>query len=217
MRELSQLIDDNEPAWPLIQSWINKATASVQIIPVDRSFGEAALLATQVTTRSPMGSIIHNTAGIFIDNGWLRILGAGGHARFRRSLPEWNYGRSENFLLIADDALGGSFAINSGAFGDDLGNIYFFSPDSLEWEACGFGYSQFLIWAMSKQPNEFYKMLRWKNWESEVTPLTGDQAISIYPFLWAEGPPIEERHRETIPVAEQYAVQLDLRRQLSSS
>lgn len=215
MRELSQLIDHHESAWPMVQTWINEASVSVEILPADRALGDAALIATQVTTRSPMGAIVRNTAGILIDNGWLRVLGAGGNTRFQRSLPVWNQGRSENFLLVADDAVGGFFAINGGAFGDDLGNIYFFSPDSLEWERCNLGYSQFLEWAMSEHLSKFYETFRWKNWESEVRRLTGDEAISVYPFLWAEGPPIEKRHRGTIPVSEQYDVQFDFRRQLS--
>lgn len=39
--------------------------------------GETALLATQVTTRSPMGAVVYHTGGILVDHGWIRILGAG--------------------------------------------------------------------------------------------------------------------------------------------
>jgi hypothetical protein len=115
---------------------------------------------------------------------------------------------------VADDPVGGFFAINGGALGEDPGNVYFYAPDSLRWEPCGFGYSQFLAWAMSEKLHEFYDSLRWDDWVSEVKQLNGDQAINIYPFLWAKGPPIKERHRGAVPVAEQWAVQLDLQRQL---
>jgi hypothetical protein len=214
MRALSELIDRNEPAWPLVQQWISEASVPVEVLPTDAAAGDAALYATQVTTRSPMGAIAHNAAGIFIDHGWLRVLGAGKHPRIQRSLPEWNEGRSDRFYLVADDVVGGFFAINGGSLGKDLGNIYFYAPDSLRWEPCRFGYSLFLVWAMSDKLKEFYDSWRWEGWVAEVMELSGDQAVGIYPFLCAKGPPIKERHRGPVPVAEQWALQLDLQRQL---
>src|SRR5436305_1147210 len=115
MRAVSELINDIDPAWPLVQQWIGEASVAVEILPTDSAAGEAALYAAQVTSRSPMGAIALNTAGILIDHGWLRILGAGGHPRFQRSLPGWNQGRSDGFYLVADDAIGGFFALNGGA------------------------------------------------------------------------------------------------------
>lgn len=214
MRALSELVDGKESAWPLVQQWISEASVPVEVLPAERAAGDAALLAAQVTTRSPMGAIAHTAAGIFIDNGWLRVLGAGKHPRFQRSLPEWNEGRSNHFYLVADDVVGGFFAINGGALGEDLGNVYFYAPDSLLWEPCGFGYSQFLVWATSEKLHEFYQSLRWDNWVGEVKELSGDQGINIYPFLCAEGPPIKDRRRVPVPVTEQWAFQLDLQRQL---
>jgi len=38
---------------------------------------KSALVAVQVTTRSPMGAIIYETGGILVDHGWIRILGSG--------------------------------------------------------------------------------------------------------------------------------------------
>lgn len=217
MRTLSALIDHEEPGWPLVQQWIGKAAVPVEVLLADTEAGEAALHAIQVTTRSPMGAIAHAAAGVLIDNGWLRVLGAGKHPRFQRSLPEWNEGRSNRFYLIADDVVGGFFAINGGGLGEDIGNVYFYAPDSLRWEACGFGYSQFFVWAMSEQLHRFYELLRWNDWVTEVKGLSGDQVINIYPFLWTEGPPIEERQRRPVPVAEQWALQLELQRKLDGN
>jgi hypothetical protein len=216
MRTLSDLIDREESAWPLVQQWVSEATVPVEVLPAEPAARDAALLATQVTTRSPMGAIAHNCAGILIDNGWLRVLGAGKHPRFQRTLPDWNEGRSNLFYLVADDVIGGFFALNGGAFGEDLGNLYFYAPDSLRWEPCGLSYSQFLVWAMSDELQRFYTSLRWKNWVAEVKPLSGDLAINIYPFLCAQGPPIEQRRRLPVPVAEQWAFQLHLQQQLDA-
>lgn len=216
MRTLYDLIDEEEPAWPHVQQWIAEASVDVEVLPLDDpKAGEEALLGAQVTTRSPMGAIAFNTAGILVDSGWLRILAAGQHPRFRRSLPSWNEGRSDGYYLVADDILGGYFAINGGALGDDAGKIYYYSPDSLGWEPCGLGYSDFIVWALSGKLNEFYEGFRWQGWESEVSQLTGDQVLGVYPFLWAEGPSIASRDRRPIDVSEHYSLQADIQRQLS--
>jgi hypothetical protein len=156
MRPVHELVDDREPGWPLVQQWLSEAVIGVEVLPADRAAAEAALFATQVTTRSPMGAIVYNCAGLFLDSGWLRILGAGGHRRFQRSLPTWNEGRSNGYYLVADDAVGGFFALNGGALGQDRGNVYYYAPDSLRWEPCDFGYSQFLVWAMTASLGDFY-------------------------------------------------------------
>ena len=44
--------------------------------------------------------------------------------------------------------------------------------------------------------------------------LTGDQAINFFPFLFTEGPPLQERSRRPVPMSEQYGLQLDIQRQL---
>jgi Protein of unknown function DUF2625 len=214
MRPLRDLIDDREPAWPLVEQWIGEAVVDVEVLPADRAAGEAALVATQVTTRSPMGAIAYQTAGLLVDSGWLRILGAGGHPRFRRSLPGWNESRGKGFYLVADDAVGGSFALNGGALGAERGKVYYYAPDALRWEPCDLGYSQFLVWAMTDRLEQFYASLRWEGWQPEVRRLTGDQAMSIYPFLFTKGPPLQERSRCPVPVSEQYGLQLDIQRQL---
>lgn len=216
MRPISDLVAQEGSAWPLVEQWIAEASVDVEVLPLTNSkAGEEALLITQVTTRSLMGAIAFNTGGVFIDSGWLRVLAAGQHPRFRRSLPLWNQGRSEGFYLVADDVVGGYFAINGGALGDDPGQIYYHSPDSLGWEQCGLSYSQFLVWSMSEKLDQFYETFRWNDWESEVKELTGDQVLSVYPFLWAEGPPIGERDKRPVDVAEYYSLQADIQRQLS--
>ena len=216
MGTLSELIDYEDSAWPLVQQWIAEASVDVEILPLaDANAGNTDLLGVQVTTRSPMGAIAFNSAGIFIDGGWLRVIAAGQHPRFQRSLPSWNQGRSEGYYLVADDVLGGYFAINGGALGEDPGQIYYYAPDSLAWEQCGLSYSQFLVWAMSGKLGEFYDASRWNDWESEVKELTGDQVLSVYPFLWAKGPLIVERDRRPVHVSEYYSFQADIKRQLS--
>ena len=57
----------------------------------------------QVTTHSTLGALAYDTGGLFIDNGWLRLLGSG-HPRRRRTLPGWNAPRAQGYYLVGDDA-----------------------------------------------------------------------------------------------------------------
>src|SRR5262245_20953998 len=124
MRPLDELINVDDPGMPLVREWVAAAVRPVEILPPSDE-REDALLETQVTTRSPMGAIVYETGGILIDHGWLRILGSG-HPRLARTLPGWNGGRSDGFFLVADDAIGGFFAINGGGLGPDIKNLYYF-------------------------------------------------------------------------------------------
>ena len=111
-KTLEELVNMQEPAFPLVQEWVAKAVRPVEMLPPSPGRDEV-LLQTQVTTRSPMGAIVYETGGVLFDRGWLRVLGSG-HERLTRTLPGWNEGRCDGFYLVADDAVGGFFAINGG-------------------------------------------------------------------------------------------------------
>ncbi|WP_406844125.1 DUF2625 domain-containing protein [Flavobacterium soyae] len=221
MKKAEELIDKADTGWTLVEDWIKTATNKVEILPVDALKAKDALYKTQVTTRSTMGAVIFNTGGILVDDGWIRILGSGS-ARFNRSLPDWNKGKSFNefgetpaFLLIADDAIGGFYFLNGGGLGTDAGKIYYFSPDNLEFEPLDITYSEFLGFCFSNDLDKFYEGNRWKDWRTEVSKLKGDEVFNFYPFLWtAEGSDINKNTRKIIPVQEQYSLNLDLRKQL---
>lgn len=224
-RSLEELLAVKDPAWREIQSWIEAAMVPVDVLPADETQRNQALLDTQVTIGSPMGAIVYDTGGLLIDKGWLRWLGSG-HPKLPRSLPGWNQGRSLTaggeslgFLLIADDVVGGFYALNGGAFGANSGEVFYFAPDTLRWEPMnGMGYSQFLVWSFSRNLSQFYEPMRWEGWESEVSRLNGEQAFSIYPPLWsAEGKNIAKSSRKPSPIAEIFALHtLELPKQLRS-
>ena len=48
--------------------------------------------------------------------------------------------RMPSYLLVADDVLGGFFAINGSAFAGEAGNVFYYAPGSGEWEDCEMGY-----------------------------------------------------------------------------
>ena len=195
MRPLSELINKEEPGWSNVSKWIKEARNVVEVLPKDSVRADSALFQTQVTTRSPMGAIVYETGGILVDHGWIRILGSGSD-KLNRSLMDWNKGKSFNdvpqqmsFLLIADDVLGGFFALNFGGLDSTgKGQVFYFAPDNLLWEPMEMTYSEFLLFCFSGNLQQYYEAYRWKNWEKDVAQLDGNTGMNIYPFLWsAEG------------------------------
>ena len=204
MRDLDELLS-NDPAWPMVQELISAATNHVEVLPPDQNTRGEALVQTQVTTRSPMGAVIYETGGILVDHQWLRILGSG-HPRLPRSLPAWNNTtQPSGLLLVADDILGGFFAINGGAFPTAPGSMARLAPNTLRWEDLEMGYSDFLAWCLEGDVAKFYEEQRWPGWKSEVAGLGGDEGFMVYPSLSAEGPRIAERTRSVVPIDELYS------------
>lgn len=221
MKPVEELINTSEPGWPLVQRWIKKAKNKVEVLPRDSVKATEALFQTQVTTRSPMGAIVYSSGGILVDDGWIRILGSG-NQRLDRSLPAWNkgltffeYGDRPPFLLIADDVVGGFFALNGGYLGNDMGNVYYLSPDNLEWEPLKMTYSEFLHFCFEGRLDKFYKSMRWKDWKNEISGVDGNQVFNFYPFLWTkEGKDISKCSRRAIPVREQFSFNMAMQKQL---
>lgn len=223
MKSLDELIDIKDPAFPILENLISNATNKVEVLPRNLENAEECLLSCQVTTRSFMGAIIYHTGGLLIDNGWLRILGSGGD-RLTRSIASWNKDKTytesmaeSKFLLIADDAVGGFFAINAGALGNNVGSVYYFAPETLEWLDLEISYSDFISFALSGKVDQFYESLRWQGWEDDVKKLSPDEAFSFYPFLWTkEGRNINNNTKEIVSISEIYTFNQDSRKQLNN-
>ncbi|MFT3978854.1 MAG: DUF2625 domain-containing protein [Ferruginibacter sp.] len=222
MRSADELISRDEPAWPIVKEWIESAKNKTEILPADTIRAKDALFKTQVTTRSPMGAVVYMTGGILIQDGWIRVLGSWSE-RMNRSLPEWNKGKSFNefgeqpsFLLIADDVIGGFFILNGGSLGNDLGKVYYFSPDNLEYEPLGITYTEFLDFCFNGNLDKFYEGRQWANWKDEVSGLAGDKAFGFYPYLWTkEGKDINTITRKIISVEELYQFNTSIKKQLN--
>lgn len=211
MKQLNELIDTKESGWILIKSWLETAKNQFEMLPNNINRAESELLSIQVTTRSSMGAMIYETGGLLIDHGWLRVLGSGSK-RLDRGIHEWNIGKTitqqhkqPDYLLIADDILGGYFSINCGGLGENLGDIYYLAPDCLRWENLEIGYSDFLNWCLNGDLDQFYGSLRWHNWKTDIQELTGNQVFSFYPFLWTlEGKNIDELSKKAISIEENF-------------
>ena len=221
MKTLETLIDTQDPGWPVIQEWMAEAKNRYRILPKTSQRANQELLNAQVTTRSIMGAVIYETGGILINEGWIRVLGSGSQ-ELDRGIMSWNKGKSfQNygdrpaFLLVADDVVGGYFAINAGALGPDMGAIHYLAPDTLQWENLEVGYSDFLYWLLIGPIDTFYETFNWKNRDRDLEQVDGNHTISFVPFLWtSEGHDLEQTDKRIIPVEEHYALTLELQKQL---
>lgn len=213
MKTLEQLLQTDEPAIDRVRAWIDRSERECEILPPAPQRDEL-LVQTQVSTRSPLGAVVYETGGILIDGGWLRILGSGGKGRLGRSVPAWNEQRSHGFLLVADDAVSGFFAINGGGLGDDPGKIYYLAADQLAWEPLGVTYSRFLRWALGPKLDEFYGELRWDGWGKDVAKLHGDRTYAFYPPLWAKGGGQDISERRSVKIWEVYRMKMEAQSQL---
>lgn len=222
MRKIKELIYKEEDAWPMIQEWVNEAKNQVEVLKNNRVDGEKTLLQLQVTNKSTMGAIALECGGLLIDKGWLKILGSG-NEKISGNLLSWNNldGKKIKFslgaaMIIAYDIVGRFYAINAGGFGGSVKSIFYFAPDALEWEDTEMGYTDFIYWALSGNLDHYYKAFRWKGWESDIKKLSGDQGISIFPYLWTkEGKDIEKCSRRAVPVKDLWGIYNEFARQIS--
>lgn len=230
MRELSQLIDVEEPAWPELRETLDASPVSVEVLPADGDLGRASILQLQVTARSYLGAVVLHCGGLLVDDGWVRVFGspASGAAHGAPGLagmnqfpgrfdPAW---RPETGLVVAHDVLGGVFALNGAApDGADRpgapGEVVYFAPDSLRWEALGAGHSAWLAWLVSGALDEFYATLRWPGWKEEVRALNSSQGLSVFPPLWSAEArrDISATSRRAVPMGELLGVARDSCRQ----
>ncbi|WP_295797074.1 DUF2625 domain-containing protein [Mucilaginibacter sp.] len=220
MRPVEELTADTS-GWGAFMHATKIARNKFEILPVNPAKANETLYQTQVTTHSIMGAIVYFSGGILIDDGWIRILGSG-NEKLDRTLSEWNkgktfkeFGEKPQFLLVADDVIGGFFAINGGALGPELGKVYYLAPDDLKWESLHIGYSEFIDFCLVGNMDQFYDKLRWKSWRADMTGITGNKGFSIYPFTWTvEGKDIEKDSRKVVPIEEIYRLETDALKQL---
>ncbi|OOF55675.1 hypothetical protein BKK56_05510 [Rodentibacter genomosp. 2] len=189
MQTIEQLTSQENSAWPILSQWIVQARNDCQVIKKDQASAERELFTMQMPTSSPIGAVIYEAGGILIHYGWLRILGSGSF-KLPRGLMDWNFSKSfqksgekPKYLLVADDVIGGYFALNGGSLGEALGKIYYFSPKDLTWHNLNFTYTEFLAWALNGNLEAFYQDLFWQNWQEDVKQLDGNQVFVFTPEL----------------------------------
>lgn len=200
---------DND-LWQDINEMLMSSNRQV-VINLDKlENGIKSIDVLQVTSKSVLGSIILNTAGIVIDN-WIRILGHESDTNIgilSYNLVDQNgvATKIDKMLIVAYDVVGGLFALNAGKFNIGIGEVWYFAPDTLEWESLEMQYSEFMAWVAQGNIDEFYSTMRWSTWKETCKDIKFDEAILIYPFLWSNEIQIEKADKNKVPVEELFKI-----------
>ncbi|WBO67817.1 DUF2625 family protein [Streptomyces camelliae] len=199
MRDIDELTQVADPAWPELRRAFADSAVPVQVLPADADEGRRCLTQLQVTARSTLGALALHCGGLVLDDGWVRVYGAGSAADGMPGLgrvngfpadpdPDWYPAHG---LVVGHDVLGGVFCLNghdparAGRPGAP-GQMTYFAPDTLEWEALDMGHSAWVGWLLSGRLETFYDGLRWPAWREEAAALDLAQGITVFPPLWTE-------------------------------
>ncbi|GAA6139557.1 DUF2625 domain-containing protein [Arenicella sp. 4NH20-0111] len=216
MKSLEELVDKEDPFINLMNSWVAASKNHVEVLPPSDNCAQL-LLDVQVTTHSILGSLIYHTGGVLIDHGWIRVLGSG-NMRFPRDVSSWNSDSNGNGLyLVADDAAGGFYAINGGAFPGEMNSIYYWAPDSMEWEDLELKFSDFFGWLFTGDLDSFYEGIRWESWKEDISKISSGQCITFYPFLWTEQGGCNTSTRGVVPILEALSLKYDFLSQMQKN
>lgn len=224
MRDLYELMTVTDPAWPGLSAELK--LGAIRLFPGDPALGQACLLRLQVSAASALGAMALHSGGFLVDGGWVRVYGGVSAPGGPPSLthvngmldPSWN---PEAGLVVGHDVLGGVFGLNGvnpGVAGRPgaPGQMVYFAPDTLEWEALDLGHSTWLSWLAVGGTSGFYAGLRWPGWEAETHALAPWQGIAVYPFLWSEQgrANVAATQRSAVPMAELLGIAADTCAQL---
>ena len=221
VRPLRDLVEVERPALPALLAITSATGDRASVLPVEASQGEDVLWRLQVTVASALGALARHTGGVLIDHSWLRLLGGGGGGL--PSVADANHlgtptteSEPPAHLEVGRDVLGGRFAINGGAFQGDLGDTFYFAPDTLAWESMGLGHGDFVAWALSDRVSDFYSDLRWDGWEADAAAVPLDHGLAVYPPLFSTQSHIGTPGRSRVPWEELVAFNEDMAVQLSA-
>jgi hypothetical protein len=188
----------SEPdGWDLVQGWIEASRWPVEVVATAGERGAQALERLEISTRSPLGAVVRRSAGLSVDHGWLRVLGAGGSDRLRDGVNEWS--ERAGLLIVGHDAAGGFFSW------DEERGVLYHAPDTQAVEDLGGrGYSDWLEAMLTGDLAGFYADARWPGWEEDTRALTGDQGFFQYPprFTAQGKDPAGDVHRGVVPMTE---------------
>lgn len=142
-----------------------------------------------------------NCGGFVVEN-WIRIYGCGILNVVEKN-NLYNKDRSMD-IIIGEDILGGLFSLKNGY-------VYYYAPDTNEWENLEVYYTQFLDWLLNKEENvdQFYRDYRWSTWKQDCKNIKITNGISFYPLLQFKYD-IEKRSRKIIPIDELIRLNLNI-------
>lgn len=215
MRPLAELLDQTDPALPVLRSWIDDPAGNGGVLlPPDQAVRIETLVGLQVTTRSMLGAVAYETGGVAVADGLLRLFGAGaGHSLLRTAALAGVAldGSYPDVIIIADDVFGGLFALDGGRFGaGGSGQVFHLAADDTAWAPLGVGYADFVEWCLTGDLKQLYEPLAHLD-EYETRPRPAfDKAYAFYPFLWSREAREGRPSVSVVSAAESLRLRLDL-------
>lgn len=215
MRDLADLLDQREPALPLLQSWIDDAAGNgASLLPPDETLRADTLVRLQVTTRSMLGAIAYETGGVSVADGLVRLLGSGGGRSLLRTAEVAGCPLNGNYpdiIIVADDVIGGLFALNGGRFGaNGQGEVFHLAADDAVWARLGVGYVDFVAWCLTGDLTQLYGPLAELHEYKALPRPAFDAAYSFYPFLWTQEARNSRPSVRVVSAEESLKLRLDL-------
>ena len=187
--------------WQEIINIANKTSRDFEIINGDIDSGHNECINLNIPVDSVLYSVVTHSKGIIIDH-WIRVWGQTSSVSNGVFYYNNKYGDNVHGLfLVASDVLGGLYAVNITRYNDN-NLIWYFAPDTLEWECLDMKYNEFIAWVFQGNIDDFYSTMRWENWENDVKEVNMNNAILVYPFLWAKECDIEIAKKKIIPIDE---------------
>lgn len=192
--------------WKEIEQLFQKSSNRIRM-KLFNNEDKSVIEELNVNEQSVLGQVLLNVSGVVI-NDYLRIWGNDEpNILYQNNKVKQFY--SGNKLIVANDIWGGLFAISNGDFEGNMRDIWYFAPDLLEWENLDINYAEFLSWACGSGLEEFYQSFLWEDIDSILREINVNQAILIYPFMWAKECNLETADKKIVPLEELVAINAD--------
>lgn len=200
-----------DSTWSKIKQMLYESKHEMIIFEGTIDAGQSECEKLSIPKDSVLATVVKNCSGIYIDN-WIRILGQGnekqnGVMHYNCCLLEHSI--IKGMFIVANDVVGGIYAINISGFETDKNKIWYFAPDTLEWESLGMKYLDFIAWAAQGNLNDFYEAMRWDEWRNDCKKLEFNTCYLIYPFLWAKECDINTASKKIVLLDELISLNFD--------
>lgn len=203
--------------WGELIEMFENSPSQIKRIDGDISVGSKIVKELNINDRTTLATMILCASGITV-NKCIRILAQGNDdlpsiSKVNR-VCEGKPSKISGFLIVATDIFGGLFAMNVEETNGEVGNIFYFAPDTLEWKSLDMKYSQFLYWTVNGNTVEFYETMKWSDWEKYADEAGFDQGILIYPFLSSKEIEIESASKKIVPLEELININMKYRNKI---
>lgn len=198
-------------AWNNIKNLIKRSGRDIMITPGDQEAGNHICTELQIPDATLLHAVVSNTTDIIVDRT-IHLLGQDtetihGVRHYNREAEFSD--QFHGLFLIGYDIVGGLFAIDFERFAT-TNNIWYFAPDTLEWEDLGTTYEAFVNWCINGDIDSFYSSFRWHSWEKDVMGIGPNEAIFVYPFLWAKECNVESASKKVVRIDELIGVNFNI-------